>query len=376
MFIVELSRGIPSKKYPLNGVFEFDQAKALSEAGHKVIFCAIDLRSIRRKRKFGLTITTIQNIEVYNYSFPLGRVPKWLLSIFAYRGFKKIYKKIVKKYGMPDVIHAHFGRNSYPVLNKASKKFDLKYFVTEHESSILKNEITKNDEKQLSILYNNSLFNIAVSKQFKIFLENKFSVPFNYIPNIVDTTSFTFSYHDFKDTFNYVSVGNLNNGKNFEQIILALSKMVSNNSNVHLTIVGAGEEHDSLVALVEKLNLTNNVTFAGAMKRAQISELYKTQHAFILCSRFETFGVVYIEAMLSGLPVIATKCVDPESLINSENGKLIEVDNIDETVDAMKYIINNYNNYDQKQISDGCLNNYSPQVIANKISDLLNEYVK
>ena len=53
MKILFVSRGYPTTKYALNGIFEFDQAKALAARGHEVIFAAVDLRSIRRWRRWG-----------------------------------------------------------------------------------------------------------------------------------------------------------------------------------------------------------------------------------------------------------------------------------------------------------------------------------
>ena len=47
-----LSRGVPTQKYSTYGVFEFDQARALTQAGCKVVFLALDLRSVRRVRKW------------------------------------------------------------------------------------------------------------------------------------------------------------------------------------------------------------------------------------------------------------------------------------------------------------------------------------
>ena len=55
MFILIIARSYPTKKSPLNGIFEFDQAKALHNLGHKVILASIDLRSIRRWRKWGVS---------------------------------------------------------------------------------------------------------------------------------------------------------------------------------------------------------------------------------------------------------------------------------------------------------------------------------
>ena len=52
MKVLIVARGYPTEKYKMNGIFEFDQAKALVQAGHKVIYAAVDVRSIRRWRKW------------------------------------------------------------------------------------------------------------------------------------------------------------------------------------------------------------------------------------------------------------------------------------------------------------------------------------
>jgi len=54
MYIVILSRGIPSEKYKKHGIFEFDQAKALVQLGCKVVFAVVDIRSLRCWRKWGV----------------------------------------------------------------------------------------------------------------------------------------------------------------------------------------------------------------------------------------------------------------------------------------------------------------------------------
>ena len=54
MLIYILSLGFPSKKYPLQGIFGLDQAKAIASIGHRIILVSIDIRSIRRMRKWGL----------------------------------------------------------------------------------------------------------------------------------------------------------------------------------------------------------------------------------------------------------------------------------------------------------------------------------
>ena len=53
-YVLEFAWGCPSDRYPLNGIFQFDQAQALRDAGLDIVYLALDLRSVRRWRKWGV----------------------------------------------------------------------------------------------------------------------------------------------------------------------------------------------------------------------------------------------------------------------------------------------------------------------------------
>src|SRR5690554_2052068 len=108
MRVLIVARGVPTKKYPLNGVFEFDQAKALYNENVDVTFAFLDLRSIRRFRKFGLSVKKTDNINVIGYSIPLGKLPKFIINPLRIYFMSRFLKKVKKRYGRFDLIHAHF----------------------------------------------------------------------------------------------------------------------------------------------------------------------------------------------------------------------------------------------------------------------------
>ncbi len=110
-FIV--SRGVPTEKYLTNGVFEFDQAKALVQEGCEVVFLALDLRSIRRTRRWGLHTFTKQGVRVVELSVPLGNIPKAMFYPLGKLALRRLYRKAVKLYGRPDLLHAHFTDYAY-----------------------------------------------------------------------------------------------------------------------------------------------------------------------------------------------------------------------------------------------------------------------
>lgn len=84
MNVLIIARGYPTNKYKMNGIFEFDQAKALVEAGHNVFYAAIDLRSLRRWRKWGIERKSIDGVNIYAINIPCGRIPKIVLRKIAF----------------------------------------------------------------------------------------------------------------------------------------------------------------------------------------------------------------------------------------------------------------------------------------------------
>ncbi|MEG2453937.1 MAG: glycosyltransferase [Clostridia bacterium] len=374
MYIVEVAGGLPSEKYPLIGIFELDQAKALSEIGNKVIYLSIDLRSLRRQRKFGFSKTIQKEILCYNYSFPLGRVPTIVLHTFNWIFFKKLYKKIVKENGNPDILHAHFGRNVGNVVYKAKEKFKINYIITEHDSSIQDNLIAKWEKKSLKKIYHNSVGNIAVSLPFKNVLEHIYNENFKYVPNIVDLSSFSIPEEkQQKDgVFKFISVGNLNKGKNMAGLIDSFYELCNRGYDCTLDIIGRGEEKGRLEKKINDLQLQKKVFLRVQLSRAQINKAFLDKDCFALASKRETFGVVYIEAMAAGLPVVATICGGPEGFINEKNGLLVDVGDGEQLINALESMIKDRQKYDKEEIRQFCVDNFSADVVANKIIEVIN----
>ena len=369
MNILEVSRGLPCAKYPMNGIFEWDQAKAMAGAGHKVFFAAIDLRSILRVRKFGLSHKIVEGIDVYEYSVPLGRVPSFLLKFFEWRCLRKIIKKISKKEKI-DIVHFHFAETVIGSALKLNDKIKLNYMVTEHSSRVNTDIVKTSVKRDLKSVYANSKLNIAVSVDFKENLEKLYGEKFVYIPNVVDLDIMGKLNRISHDGYGFVSVGNLIANKGMDITIKAFKRFHEFNPNSFLTVIGDGPERENLGKLVKSENLSDCVTFCGRLTRDKIKEVFDKSDCFVLASRGETFGVVYIEALAAGLPVIATKCGGPESFVNSSNGILVEKNDVDGLAEAMRRISSH--SYDPDKLNRFCLENFAPEVIANKLTELIN----
>lgn len=107
-------------------------------------------------------------------------------------------------------------------------------------------------------------------------------------------------------------VGRLSKEKDIDVIFNQLPSYCKENKNLKFLIVGDGPYRGELESMAANLGISNNVIFAGFQPQATVSIFYQIADAFISASKSETQGLTYVEAMASGLPVIAKKdpCLD------------------------------------------------------------------
>lgn len=370
MYTLFVTRGYPTKKYKTYGIFEFDQAKALVEQGLKVVYIALDLRSIRRWRKWGIQREKLNGIDVFSFSIPLGRVSKKILEYFYIKGLMKIYTIIEKEHGRPSIIHAHFFQFGY-FSTILKNKFNIPLIVTEHSEVVNREVIDKYTKNIATITYESSDKVIAVSPHLQRRIMKNFGIDSVYIPNMVDLRVFNFSQKTSEAKFfDFVSTGHLIKSKRMDLTIIAFLKAFEFEKNVRLTIFGHGVEKKNLQKLIVDLNLESRVFLEGQTSREKISSKLNDSDCFVLASQTETFGVAYIEALATGTPVIATKSGGPETFVDKTNGLLIDVDNEQQLVESMRYMYNNIGYYNREKIANETKNKFSPAVVAEQIIQL------
>ena len=103
--------------------------------------------------------------------------------------------------------------------------------------------------------------------------------------------------------------------------------------------------------------MQSNIHLIGKKNKKDIVVLLQQSDLFILPSRSETFGVVYIEAMACGLPIIATDCGGPRDIVTESNGLLIP-------------------NEDRKAIAEDCQARFSSEVIAKQLTQIFEDTIK
>lgn len=375
MKILVVSRGYPTENYRMNGIFEFDQAKALAEAGHDVVLASLDMRSIRRWRKWGLSSKVIDGINVEELNVPVGPGPKNILEKIREKSFELLYKKIVKKHGSPDIVHAHFLFNGFAA-TKVVKNKQVPIVLTEHLSAMNQDELPDYLNTLAKETYPKVDQLVTVSSLLSDSIKKKFNVESLVVPNIVDASSFNYKDTLKKDDkFTFVSTGGLIKRKGMDLLIKAFYDAFKDNKDIRLYIYGEGPERTNLENQINELKLEQQIYLMGLKPRHEIAAQMHLSNCFVLPSKLETFGVAYIEAMATGLPVIATRCGGPEDFVNENNGILIPIDNHETLTNALKDIKSNYNTYDSKEIAREITEKYSSDVVIEQLEEIYSKLI-
>lgn len=370
MKVLIVSSGLPSKRYPLNGVFAYDQAKALASTGIEVFFFSVDLRSIRKIRKWGLSSSERDGVKCYEYSIPIGPLGIGTLDFFGCKAVNILFSRVFHNKPFPDIIHTHFASSFGACL---SKKYEIPLVITEHSSEMNRENLPVAVIEQVKQSYLCADVVITVSSMLASSLLHKTGVKCRVVHNIIDTKLFSSVPKLQHSEFTFVTTALLSERKRIHRIILALKACPD---NTRLIIVGDGAERARLETLIKDNCLENRVEMKGLLTREQTAEVYANCDCFVLPSALETFGVVYVEAMAAGLPVIATRCGGPEDFVNEQNGILIDVDNQEQLEGAMKRMIKEAHKYSRSEIIGYVQNHFSPAVIAKELTEIYTEIVK
>ena len=368
MFILLISRGIPSDKDPQWGCFERDQALALHKAGHKVVVLSVDSRVRVKNRKLGISHKNIKGVDLYNlYWFPnvifrpiIYRVMLFLISW----QLDYLYKKIVKIHGTPDVIYSHYLLNSYAALN-LKKKYNLPVVAIEHWSEVNKDILKPYVQYLGNNVYSTVDKVISVSDSLKSMIYKHFNVDSLVVHNLVGE-GFGYKLPSYHTSFNFVTVGSLFHIKGYDILIEAFAKIAHDN-NFKLTIVGDGNQRTLLQQLIVKHNLQSKVLLVGRKSRPEVADILSNSDVYVSSSRNENFSVSVLEALSVGLPVVATICGGIKECINGSNGLLVPTEDVNALSSAMLKITQNISNYNRESIAQDFENRFSTKTIVNNL---------
>ncbi|EJG2187661.1 glycosyltransferase [Citrobacter freundii] len=366
--------------YPLSpsdigGSFFREQALALKKRGVKVGVISPCVRSLRSakvfQQPFGLHTDIDEGIPTFRYHAinVIPRMEKLFEKMWVMLGMK-LFLEYKKVYGLPDIMHVHSLDRAGFLAYAISKKYNIPYIVTEHSTAFARSLISQSKKKRLLSVVSSASKQLAVSQPFSELLNSTFpNSNWIYLPNIVSDKFLLASEAKDKidSIFTFINICMLTEKKRVENLIKAFSLLSEKYNNIQLKIGGDGVCRNDLEELAIELNIDNKIKFLGALTRDEVFIQINQADAFVLSSEYETFGVVLIEALALGKPVVATRCGGPESIVTDEVGVLVEKNSVPALCNGMEMIYTNRENLDANKIRTYCQKNFSEDAVTDKL---------
>lgn len=281
-----------------------------------------------------------ENVSVAR--FPLLKTK--LHGAFSSSQINKAYDKTIayleKEGFIPDVIISHWVNPQLEIMDRLKKKYGVKTCYVAHVPPI-EFERIYTDEYSQSLIDKIDLIGFRSA-----YIRDKFCEKFTYNrPSFQCYSGVPEKYipehpheRDFKNVSKFVFVGTLIKRKYPAEIIPALAK-VYGNVKFDVSYIGKGIESKAIEKYAKDLNVEENVHQLGFIPRDQVVEELQKADVFVMISRNEAFGLVYLEAMAQGCITIAVKKEGFDGIIqHGVNGFLCEAGNVNELANLVAEI--------------------------------------
>ncbi|HEX2976263.1 MAG TPA: glycosyltransferase, partial [Bacteroidales bacterium] len=206
-------------------------------------------------------------------------------------------------------------------------------------------------------------------------IQSVYNRPIFVVPNVIETSRFRIAEKGRGKKLETGLLGGMGNyRKGLDILIEAIALVLNRDITVH--VGGDGKLLPLFRKQAEERGVSDLLVFHGGVPADKTPEFYSMLDCFVLPSRDETFGVVVIEAMASGLPVIATDCGGPREIITPETGILIKKDDPVGLAAAIDYIQENLEKYNRKAIRSYVEEKYSPEAFIRTLSSVYREVLE
>lgn len=381
MHILILASGYPTDYSVNQGIFFRDQAESLArDKSNQVAVIAavpISVKAVWNQRKWSFGLKKVLNNGVRTMIHTFLNIPK--MHRYRLRKSEQLGMKMISRYmeefGKPDIIHVH-GFQAGLLAIMVQHKFGIPYVITEHSSQFIDDIVPASIESAAKAVFTHAAAAIAVSPKFAHLMEKRYERAFVYIPNVVDTDLFVPGKNvPEEDKFTFFNAAGFYVEKNHPLLLEAFSKVVTKYPDTRLRLAGNGIYESQMKQYSKELGIDKQVTFLGLLPRKKVISEMQQMNAFVLSSKVETFGVVLIEALSCGKPVVATQSFGPESIIVSpELGLLCEQDATNLSL-AMEKMIREYSNYNKETIREYVIERFSNEAVMQQLMQIYRQVV-
>lgn len=384
----------PTPDAPLSGTFFVEQAHALALArpGWRVAFCHFDLARSRIPWRVGqwsrwlrdwartptmalnVAPSRLQEYRVWSPYLPrFGHQSKWTHTAAALaRQVRHALEDFIERVGKPDILHA---RAVYPggvAAGLLGREFGIPVALTEHLGPFPPPQLCLADGSVMPLISDayraatgHSSDGSALGRQIvRLGLASEVETLPNFLPD--DFGALAADPNFSGRPFSFLSVGWPSQAKGTDVLLRAFARM---QSRATLSVVGSSPDLSIFQAMAIELGIADRVRWLGSVARADMPSVFQNCDAFVLPSQWECFGVVYIEALACGKPLIATRCGGPEDIVMPLNGLLVPVGDASALALAMDYLAGHAQTYDAQALRADFLARFSASAVIDRTED-------
>ncbi len=255
----------------------------------------------------------------------LERHPNISVSPVVIRGAWDIFgywrlKKLILSFA-PEIIHAHLARGAYWG-GKTAKSLHIPCVVNLHNYVNLK-------------YYRNIDAFIAATEDQKRYLLDR-NIPaarITVLPHFSPLPAKSATTFPTDRPLRFITLGRMVKKKGFDILLDAFKRCLNVGLDSHLIIGGNGPERHQLLQFAEKLGISNKIEFSGWVDN--VEQFLSQGDIFVLPSLDEPFGIVMLEAMASGKPIISTRTQGPSSVLDEQTAFFAETGDAESLAQAM-----------------------------------------
>lgn len=305
-------------------------------------------------------------------------IPKIIIEdLLCYLSLFVGFHKLVKEGWKPDIIHAHVFTAGVPAVI-LGKLYRIPVVITEHACDFPLRILSSLRRIKARFAFNRAVAILPVSDNLgEAIKAYDVKTSFKVIPNAVNTEVF---YPPLPQTG--ASEGRKNQGKRLllvagltpikgvPYLLETLSQIRQGRKDFSLDIVGDGPNRQEYEELSRKLGLNSTVNFHGLKPKEEVAQFMRNCDFYVQPSLWETFGVVYIEAMACGKPVIASRLPVLIEIVNEDVGILVPPKDVKALKEAIEYMLDNYKGYSPEKIAQYASERFSYEVVGKMLDEI------
>lgn len=260
-----------------------------------------------------------------------------------------------RKHGPFDLIHAHVF-NSAPIALLLGRWHGIPVVISEHATSFARGVLSRSRIRQARRVFRRADAVLPVSHALQRAMEHcGIRGAFRVVPNTVNAELFHFEPRcPAPDAVvRLLTVTSFLPYKGLEVLLRALCQVSWRGRPWRLDMVGGGPgpDMDRHQKIVEDLGLTAQVRFHGTRDKGEVARMMRGADLFVLPSLVETFSVATAESLMSGLPVLVTRCGGPEEFVDEQCGRIVEPGNAAALADGITKMLDSLKIYDRMEIA-------------------------